>query len=102
MNKYLPITHLLHFIPSRAQKSKQEKKEILTIETKEHLTFPETRAKARLTFNASSRSYTTVAGNTHRRSADASASLPYSSRPGTSFAAIAPIPIVDGRAGLLL
>ena len=59
---------------------------MLAIKTREHLTFPEARARARLTFNVSSRTYAAAAGNTRHKTAASSESLHDSSHPSSSSA----------------
>ena len=59
---------------------------MLAIKTRERLTFPEARARARLTFNVSSRTYAAAAGNTRHRTAASSESLHDSFHPSSSSA----------------
>ena len=89
-NCQLPLNcihcHEPHSVSSKTCSRYLFEKEMLAIKTREHLTFPEARARARLTFNVSSRTYAAAAGNTRHRTAASSESLHDSSHPSSSFA----------------
>ena len=88
-NCQLPLNcihcHEPHSVSSKTCSRYLFEKEMLAIKTREHLTFPEARARARLTFNVSSRTYA-AAGNTRHRTAASSESLHDSSHPSSSSA----------------